>query len=178
MKYKIGQEVWWARYESTAASIECPDCAGKGFISVTMGDEEVVTVDCQNCRIGYEAFSRGRVKTHARTGYAQKTVIKGMNVSETKVEYHIPQSYTVLEGMLFDTHDEALAAATVLAEEANAMEHDKIQGKEKDTKSWAWNATYHRGCIRRAKKDIEYHTKKLNVAKEKAKEQKRSDKCQ
>ncbi|KKK65797.1 hypothetical protein LCGC14_2970530, partial [marine sediment metagenome] len=62
MKYKIGQEVWWARFETSESSIECPDCAGKGHIRCIMGDETEVTVDCQNCQVGFEEFSRGRIK--------------------------------------------------------------------------------------------------------------------
>ena len=35
-----------------------------------------------------------------------------------------------------------------------------------DTHTWAWNVTYHRGCIKRAESDLAYHAAKLAVAKE------------
>ena len=48
------------------------------------------------------------------------------------------------------------------------MEEEKeellVTSEYKDTRSWAWNATYHRGCIRQAEKDLEYHRAKLAVA--------------
>ena len=168
-KYEIGQEIWWARFETSESSIECPDCAGKGSIRCIMGDETEVTVDCQNCQIGYEEFARGRIRTYNRTPSAEKTVITGMDVSSTKTEYRVPSSYIVPEDRVFETEEEALVKAQKLADEASRQELDRIARKEKDTRSWSWNATYHRRCISRAKKDIEYHTRKLDVAGEKAK---------
>ena len=36
--------------------------------------------------------------------------------------------------------------------------------KEQQHRSWAWNATYHRKCLKEALRQVEYHTAKLNVA--------------
>ena len=41
--------------------------------------------------------------------------------------------------------------------------------KEKPARSWAWHVTYHRREIKRAERDLEYHTRALGIAKEKAK---------
>lgn len=171
MKYELGQEVWWARFDATESSVLCPDCFGKRYITCIMGDGTEVTVDCQNCKVGYEEFSRGRIKTYDRAPRAEKTTIIGMDVSSEKVEYRVPESWIVPEDQLFETEEAALAKAQVRADDASSEELARIANKEKDTRSWAWNATYHRGCIKRAKKDIEYHTKKLDVAREKAKKQ-------
>ena len=169
MKYEIGQEVWWARFDTTETSIECPDCAGAGHIRCIMGNGQEVTVDCQNCQVGYETFSRGRIRTHERTPRAEKTKITGIDVTPTKTEYRVPASYIVQEDRLWETEEAALEMAQILADEASHQELKQIARKEKDTKSWSWNATYHRRCISRAQKDIEYHTRKLDVAGEKAK---------
>ncbi len=172
-KYEIGQKVWWARYESSETSIECPDCAGAGHIRCTMGDGTEVTVDCQNCHVGYEEFSRGRIRTYDRVPSAEKTTITGMDVTSTKTEYRVPSSYIVPEDRLFETEEAALEMAQILADEESRKEVKRIGRKEKDTKSWSWNATYHRKCIRRAQTDIEYHTRKLDVAGEKARAQRK-----
>jgi len=176
MKYKIGDVVWWARFETTETSIECPDCAGDSFIRCIMGDGTEVTVDCGNCHVGYEEFSRGRVRTCDRVPFAATTTIIGMDVKLNSVEYRIPQSYIVCEDDLWDTEEAALDRAKVKAVEAGEEELARIKRKEKDTRSWAWNATYHRRCIRNAERDIEYHSKKLDVAGEKAKAAKAKDK--
>ncbi len=169
MKYELGQEVWWARYDAVETSIECPDCAGKGHIGLIMGDGQVVTIDCQNCHVGYESFSRGHIKTHARTARAEKTTITGMDVTSTKVEYRVPGSYIVKEDRLWETEEAALEMAQILADKDSDEELKKLGRKENDTKSWAWHVTYHRRCIRRSQEEIEYHNKKLDVAGEKAK---------
>lgn len=163
----MNQEVWWARYENTETSIECPHCAGSKFITCIMGDETKVTIDCENCHVGCEKFSRGRIKTYERKPMAIKTKIIGMSITNEKIEYRVPSSYIVDEDMLFETEEAALESAKILANKESKKELEQIFKKEKDAKSWAWHATYHKNCIERAKKDIEYHMKKLDVANEK-----------
>jgi predicted RNA-binding Zn-ribbon protein involved in translation (DUF1610 family) len=169
MKYAIGQQVWWARFEPTETSVECPDCGGSGYIRCIMGDDTEVTVDCENCKVGYDQFSRGRITTYKRRPLAVQTTITGMDVRADKTEYRVPKSYIVEENRLFETEAEALAEAQKLADDATQEELNRIATKEKNTRSWSWNATYHRKQIRHAQDQIEYHTKKLNVASEKAK---------
>jgi hypothetical protein len=48
--------------------------------------------------------------------------------------------------------------------EKAAQEEHRLATREKPTRTWAWNATYHRGCIRKAEHDLEYHRSKLTVA--------------
>jgi hypothetical protein len=56
-----------------------------------------------------------------------------------------------------------------MCDEANAAERARVLNKEKDTRTWAWNASYHRREIADAKKRIEYHAAKLAVASLKSK---------
>jgi hypothetical protein len=74
-----------------------------------------------------------------------------------------------MEKDLFETEAEAMVAAEAMAAEYDEEERKKILTREKDGKSWAWNATYHRRCIKQAEKDLDYHTRKLKVANLKAK---------
>lgn len=168
LKYALGQEVWWAQFGREETTIKCPDCCGSGYITCIMGDGTRVTVDCQNCNRGFEPFSRGYLTIYDRAPTAVKTTIIGMDVNTNQVRYRVPQSYIVDECDLFETEAEALARAKERAEQASAEELERIQKKEKNTRSWSWNATYHRRCIRDAEKKIEYHTKKLDVAAAKA----------
>lgn len=169
MKYELGQEVWWARFDATESSVLCPDCFGKRHITCIMGDGTEVAVDCENCKVGFEEFSRGRIKIYDRAPRAEKTTIVGMDASYEKVEYKVPNSYRVHEDRLWETEEAALEMAQILADDASSEELARIANKENNTKSWAWNATYHRKQIKRAQRDIDYHTKKLDVAREKAK---------
>jgi hypothetical protein len=71
---------------------------------------------------------------------------------------------------VFDSEQEALEYAKALRDAHEADERRRILAKEKDTRSWAWNATYHRKRIKEAEKQIAYHRSKLEVAALKSKE--------
>jgi hypothetical protein len=171
LRFHVGQLVWRASFDCTNDSIECPDCGGTGRIRCLLHDDTLVSVECAGCRVGYDPPT-GRVRTYRRTGQARATTISGYEVHESKVTWRTTDSYLVDDENLFATEQEAQTRAAILAAEHDEEELRRIARKEKDTRSWAWNAHYHRKCIKDAEKQIEYHTKKLNVASLKAKEDK------
>ena len=170
-KYYIGQELWRATFESTPACIVCQDCGGTGRIRVLFHDDTMVSIDCQGCSRGYDPPT-GRIQVHNRTASARPAIVTGIEIRADKVEYRTTDSYIVPEGDLFPTEPEAVARAAELAGQYDAEERERINQREKPARTWAWNASYHRQCIKRAEKDIAYHTAKLNVASVKAKEAK------
>lgn len=171
--FDIGRELWWARFETTENSVECPDCGGTGRLRVTFHDETTVSVGCQNCDRGYES-PNGRVIVHDRQATAELVTISGVDLRqgqrpEYRARYEFNSSWVIDEARLFLTKPGAMECAKLLAAEADLEERERVQKKEKDTESWAWNAAYHRKVIARAKKDIAYHESKLTVASLKAK---------
>lgn len=173
MKYEVGQQLWWATCQTQERYETCPDCGGTGRLRVTFHDETQVSIDCANCAPGYYPPT-GRVKWWGRIPEARQITVSGFEFSDGKASYHAsigPSSYyRIDEPELFETEESAKAHAEKLAAENNAAEQARILTKEKDTRSWAWNAAYHRRCIKDAQKQIDYHTAKLNVAAIKAKE--------
>lgn len=169
MKYEIGQEVWWASFESEVDYVTCPDCGGTCIITCTLFDGTIHTIDCSGCSRGYEG-PQGRLRVYKRTPRAVRVTIKGLEVREGKTEWQHTGSYRSPETDLFDVEADALRRASDIAVTADAEERDRIARKEKDTRSWAWNTHYHRSEIRRAEQSIAYHTSKLTVASAKAKE--------
>ena len=91
----------------------------------------------------------------------------------SKILYNCSNAWHVSQEDLFDNSEDASAAAIQKCLELDKKDRDKVLRKEKDTRTWAWNASYHRNCIKKAEKDIAYHTDKLNVASLKAKEDKK-----
>jgi hypothetical protein len=173
MKYEIGQQVWWATCQTREHLETCPDCGGTGRLRVTFHDETQVSIDCANCSAGYNPPT-GLVKWYGHMPEARLITVTGFEFTDGKASYHagIGQGsyYRIEEGELFNAEDAAKAHADKLAEKHDASERARILNKEKDTRSWAWNASYHRNNIKRAQKDIAYHTAKLNVAAIRAKE--------
>ena len=173
IRYDIGQEAWRATFGMTETSIICPDCGGGGRLRVTFDDNTTVSIDCANCSRGYEP-PRGRVIVHERKPQAEKVTISGFDVRADEVEYRAragsSSSWIIDDNQLFDTQEEAMQRAEVLAAEYDREERERISKKEKDTRTWAWNASYHRRAIKRAKTELAYHEGKLAVASLKAKE--------
>ncbi len=171
MKYKVGDQVWHATFESSTAWVTCPDCLGHGRLRVIMGDETEVSIECRACQRGYEAPT-GRLPIYTHAPRAKLETIIGAEIEGEKVEWRTQESYRVNERDLFDNEADCMRAAQAKAEQFDRGEIERIARKEKDTKSWSWNAIYHRRCIREAESQIEYHRKKLAVASVKAKEAK------
>lgn len=168
-KFQIGQKVWRAIYDSQESSVECPDCAGTARIRCLLPDDTMVSIECEGCKLGFNPPT-GRVMTYDRTPRAELGEIFGLEIYANKIEYRVRPSWIVAEEFLFDNEADALAKAARMVEDVARKELARIQSKEKPTKSWSWHVHYHRSCIRRAEKDIAYHTAKLNAARAKAKE--------
>lgn len=163
MRFEVGGTAWWAHATTKETSVECPDCGGTGRLRVTFHDETMVSIDCQNCARGYEPPT-GRIPCYDRTPNAELVTIKGFEFRDGQIRWQTTGSYVVDDDMLFDNEIDALAKCGVMAREADQAERDRIFKKEKDTRSWAWNASYHRKEIKEAKRRIEYHTSKLEAA--------------
>lgn len=176
-KFNIGDSVWLAAFDARDAYVPCPDCGGTGRLRVTFHDETTVSIGCANCAAGYDPPT-GRIKVYDRKTQADMTTVTGLEMTGAKVTYRLggDASHWRSAGPedVFATREEALVRGQVLADEATEAERQRVFRKERDTRTWAWNASYHRGEIKRAQKSIEYHTAKLNVASVKAKEDKSS----
>lgn len=174
MDFKIGDTVWMARFDSTASSVECPDCGGTGRLRVTFHDETQVSIHCVNCARGYEPPT-GRVTVHERKATALFLWVAGMEITSEGIEYHLTDhatGYSYRSGDVFATREEAEARGAVMAEAAKQEELARVYRKERDTRSWAWNATYHRKEIQRCQREIDRHTARLAVASSKARKEK------
>lgn len=174
MKYQIGQELWLASFEQKQDSVPCTDCGGTARIRCIMHDNTIVSVECGACRRGYLG-SNGKNTVWTRRPEVKRGTITGVDAQQGEVtRYYFRfsdcQNHIIDEDRLFDNKEAAETKAAALAEEYNAEEIARIAKKEKDTRSWAWNASYHRKQIKEAQKSIEYHTKKLNAASVKVKE--------
>ena len=162
--YEIGQKVWWATTNREPDFVTCPDCGGTGRIRVIFHDETTVSIDCRNCSVGFDP-PKGTIQVYNRTANSTLVLITGLEIkSDHSVEYRTNQSYIIKEKYLFDNQKDANICAKELAEKEDQREREKINNKEKDTRSWAWNASYHKGEIKRMKREIERHEAKLSVA--------------
>lgn len=159
--YKIGDLVYYASVQCTPKEIPCPDCLGNRYLTVTLGDKTLVTVDCPECERGWRG-SLGTVTTYDYLPHVDCLDIIGVEKEKGELFYHLPGYWRATE--VFSTQDEAENRAKELVVEYTENEAKRLKTKEKPTKTWAWNATYHRSKIRQAEKDLIYHKSKLDVA--------------
>lgn len=173
MKFEIGQSVWEAAFTSEQVSVTCPDCGGEGRLRVIMYDKTEVSIECGRCQIGSYPSS-GRVSHYyAFKPMARQSIITGVEIENGVAIWKTDVSYRIKEERIFTNSQDALNAARIIAAKYNQKEIDKIKNKEKDTRSWSWNASYHRTEIKNHERQIEYHKSKLAVASLKAKEEKK-----
>ena len=174
MRYEVGQQVWIGEFSPLAAVYEtCPDCGGTGRLRVTFHDETQVSIECRNCAVGYDPPT-GRILVRRNAGKARMATVTGLEINGGQTRWHVDGtdcSYRIVDDAdAFDTKDEAMAWAEQKSAAYEQKQRDRIFEKEKDTRTWAWNASYHRKCIKEAQRQIEYHSAKLAVAAVKAKE--------
>ena len=179
--YNIGDRVWYAGMESREASVVCPECFGKKYLTVILGDDSQVTIDCAGCASGYNP-PKGYVTYYENTAFVEQVTITGFDVDADKIRYKFDIVRKCNDGFhrtlqsgaddykVFGTKEEAEVKAKELAEEHNREKLERINCKEQHNHTWSWNVHYHRRQIREAKKSIEYHEGKLVVAREKSKE--------
>jgi hypothetical protein len=175
-KYNIGDKAWFAGRESVEKSVICPDCFGKKYLTVILGDNSQVTIDCVACvQRGFEP-PKGYVTYYGYKIDVSQVTINKVEISPNKTEYRFEQDkhcYIVYETDLFDTKEEAEERAKKLCKEYEEEELEKIHRKHNNNRSWGWNVHYYRRIIRQANKDIEYYTPRLDAAQKYAKEDKK-----
>lgn len=169
LRFQIGDTAWRATCEIRENHIQCPDCGGTGRLRVLFHDDTMVSIDCQNCGSGYNPPT-GRIRVYDRTARAELTVITGVEVHGSTVEWRCEGCWIVEDGKLFADEASAIVAAQALAVQLDSEERERILKKEKPERTWSWNAVYHRRCIKEAQRQIEYHTKKLAAANLKARD--------
>ena len=176
--YSIGDKVWYAGRESKIERVTCPECFGKKYLTVILGDDSKVTIDCAGCAAGYDP-PKGYVEYYKQFFNVSEITIDGVEMDRQKVQYKFGGSlcsYHIADGEdVFSSKEAAEARAKELAEEHNKQELERIHRKEKNNRTWSWHVHYYRKMIRNAKKEIERAEQKLDAAKAKVKEEKKGE---
>jgi|ERR1039458_3737420 hypothetical protein len=162
----LGDSKWIAKAaQHSKVSVPCPDCFGKKFLTVTLGDDSQVTIDCSTCASGFES-PRGYVLIDHYEPDAERVTIRSIELEsiDNQPVYSGETFYRLLESELFEHYSEALARAVIKARLLAVEAEARFQRKEKDTHTWAWNVTYHRRSLKEAQRQLDYHTAKLAVS--------------
>ena len=159
MSFNIGDKVWIAYGRTESALITCPDCLGNKCLTVIMGDGSSHIIDCVCCHAGYDG-SRGKIESLQFRAAAREESLYSITQNNGTLEYNHQKSDDV-----FATEAEALARAEQFRAQHEQYEANRMRWKHDNNRTWAWNASYHRRELKRAKHNVEYHTAMLDVAK-------------
>ena len=163
-KFNIDDKVWFAATYPIEKREVCPDCFGKKVLTVILGDDSRVSIDCSGCSAGYEP-PRGYIIYWEKSTKVRQVIINRVEIQVDKIEYGFSSScYTNEENLFFDKED-AEKRAKELAEIYNKEELDRISSKEKSNRTWAWNVHYYRKQIRDAENTIACYKAKLEASK-------------
>ncbi len=156
----------------------CPVCFGKRKVTLTLGNDDTVTLPCDYCRCGYEGPT-GYVTEYRYVTAVEPRTITGVRIEETsageKREYS--SGYQGLDIWdIFDTEEEALERCKFKVEEKKREEATRVECLKKQArKSFSWNAGYHIREVKRKEKEIEYHREKAVLCKARSKKEGRDE---
>lgn len=186
-QYKIGDRIWYAHFEKhSSVTQKCPVCFGNLAVVLILGDDSHIKLPCNYCGHGYEDPS-GVVTEYERISAVKKKTIsridsQNINGVETREYFSDEISRDSNNGKyhsyvqcldidkIFYTEIGAKSKCKELIEKDEEYEFGRAERlKENNHKSYAWNAGYHMRIVRKAKKDIEWHTKKAEICKARAK---------
>lgn len=166
-KFQIGDEVWHARTQTRPIFLQCLECMGKGYLTVILGDDSQVTIECDCCKRGWMG-AQGNHQCHEHYESVMHGLVSGVEIDGDSFEYRIPESqngcWIIKESDLFMNESCAKNRADKLSDERTKAATELHCLKHNKDRSWAWNVKYHRDIIRRSQKDIETHTEQLNYA--------------
>ena len=166
--FNIGDKVFMATYGRNDKFVTCPDCLGSKQVKVVLGDGTEILIECGGCDPGGYQCSTGRIRQYDYSVEAIERTVTGVKTTMSGTEYELDNFggcsyYTGDQSKVFATEELAIAAVNLLKQQFEDEENKRLMAKTKDHKSWAWNATYHRRCIKDLERQLEHHRTKVEI---------------
>lgn len=173
--FNIGDKVFTANYGKHEKLVTCPDCLGSKRVKVVLGDGTEVLIGCGGCDPGGYEPSTGYIRQYDCFVKSEQHTVTGVKVTKDAVEYDLDNFgsgsyYTGNNLTVFATELEALACGELDRRNYEDEENKRLMAKTKDHKSWAWNSSYHRKCIKDLERQLAYHHSKVEVCKKHVKD--------
>lgn len=158
--FEIGDTVWLATCGNTQKNIPCEVCYGKKQVKLILGNDEECILDCEYCGKGYN-FPSGYTQIYEWIAEPKQVIVTGLSIDACgQYSYNFSQYYAESTDV-FTTKEEALVRCTELVKEHEETQQKQMEFcKFNNKKNYSWNAGYHRTEAKRAKQQVEYHTKK------------------
>lgn len=158
--FNIGDTVWLATCGQAQKSIPCEICYGKKQVRLILGNDEECVLDCDYCGKGF-SYPTGYTISYEWTAEPKQVTVTGISIDSSKRYNYSFSQYHGDNENVFTTKEEALTRCAEMVKEHEETNQKQLEYcKFSNKKSYAWNAGYHRSEAKRAKQQLEYHTKK------------------
>lgn len=166
-EYNIGDRVFWAHVRGEEVSKKCIVCYGDRTVKVTLGNGEIVVVDCDYCEKGFER-ARGYTTEFEYKSDVQEIILDGKEVSENSegksIEYRLGNIILRVGESIFDTAEEAEKRVKEIVKKHDEEVIERgYYSKNQKVKSLGWKIGYHKRCAKQAKEEFERHSKQVQV---------------
>jgi len=173
--FSVGESVFVARYGNHEKKVQCPVCFGKKKVTLILGDDTHVELDCDYCQRGYEgslgwvkeSVERGEVNEYIITSREEKHTAEGVDYTYYAEHYSFPPSN------VFATREEAQVRADELATKHKHNECIRAAAnKNNQNKSYSLDAGYFLKKAKESRAEAERYEAKAVICKQKARKAK------
>jgi len=159
VKVKLGQIVYVVGGSvNRGKEVPCHICFGKMRVNLTLGNDEVVSVQCGACEKGFGGPT-GVMKEYGPGTYINEVMVDSIKVTE---QGQAPDITVYSDQHLF------FDKATAVEFEKELKKDIEIRAKKwqedaflKDAKNTTWSASYSKGEIQRHQRSIDWHREKV-----------------
>jgi len=172
-EFKVGDKVYVSKFGVIEYSVKCPVCFGKRVVTLILGDDSAVELECDYCKNGIGTKSSGyrkKLKREAGTDYVLITEVRIKKTHAKEETEYMSNNYIYYSKDVFAEEAKALAASTKRAELYNIDQRTKAEFiKANAFKSYSWNAGYHMNAVKDAEEKLTYHSEKAKICKDRSK---------
>lgn len=167
-----GDKIWLAHVRQERINVTCPICFGKLKVTLILGDDSQVEVECDYCGKGFEG-PQGYVTTYEFKSDPVQIEITGRGMHQSGIEevwtYQYSGCYIANSDQLFKTQAEAVVKCVELVaeHEENKAAHAEKR-KQYGHKSYTWAAGYHLREIKSHEHQLAWHQQRVQVCKAKS----------
>jgi len=175
--YSVGDKIWYATFEFRCKLVVCPVCAGKLKVTLILGDDSRVILDCDFCSRGYD-LPRGKIETSEHIPRAEQITIERVDITTNKdgsvlAEYSHSitecSRKTLYSDCIFDTEEEAMYKVKELQVQwmlSEAENSSRRVSQARLNNKYTWAAGYHIRQNKEHREKIIYHENAARILKE------------
>lgn len=162
--FEIGDTYWREAGDSKEITVECPMCSGHRYVTVTLGNGDTYTVDCEACELGYRGPQGFLTQCEVEPRAEQFTIDAVVEWRNGRWRVGNPSGRITDFDTLFKTEALALTASVKRAEKLEER-NMASRRKKKYGKVSSWKIQYHKRQIAEFEKQIAWHQKKIDAKK-------------